>query len=334
MKNEYNIVSLDSNYLLFWNLFSKLKSRYSYISSLYCEEFYSHIKIKAADEGYAIKEFSTLLCFNDIPFFGFLGAEFKKKSHSNLSCYFMPALSLDSPDITYKQVKKVEDFIKQIIEKYNPRFSITGADCTTSSSVMHEYLLSNFNSSIKLSPVRIIDLKLSESILKRSLRKSYSSLINWGVREMEIEIFDSKNITWEVIISFYELHIKVAGRKTRSIETWKEQYKAILSGNAFCITAKLNSELVSAVLFLCSDKHSYYWSSASRRDLFDKPISHCLIWQALLKAKEMGAVVLEIGTADIPFFDSCPSDKEKSIAYFKKGFGGRLKFNLSTQNYP
>ena len=43
------------------------------------------------------------------------------------------------------------------------------------------------------STTRIIDLSLSEIDLKRTVRKSYHSLINWGLNTMNIKIHDNTN---------------------------------------------------------------------------------------------------------------------------------------------
>ena len=59
---------------------------------------------------------------------------------------------------------------------------------------------------------------------------------------------------------------------------------------------KLKEELVSAAYFLCPDKICYYGSSVSRRDLFDKPLSHAIIWEAILESKKKGAYLLNIGS--------------------------------------
>ena len=41
---------------------------------------------------------------------------------------------------------------------------------------------------------REIKLEDSEQKLKSNIRKSYLSLINWGLRELNLEVKDAKNI--------------------------------------------------------------------------------------------------------------------------------------------
>ena len=195
-----------------------------------------------------------------------------------------------------------------------------------------EFLLSQTNSRLNPLTTRIIDLRQSEDDLKRAIRKSYHSLINWGLNNMEIEIHDQSNIKWKTIENFRDLHVKEAKRETRSIDTWKKQFETISLGLAFCVTAKLNDELVSSAYFLCPDKICYYGSSASRRDLFDKPLSHAIIWKAILESKKKGDYLFNIGSTYEYKFNKLATDKEKNIAYFKEGFGGNLVLNYIIEN--
>ena len=178
--------------------------------------------------------------------------------------------------------------------------------------ILCESLLSKANYKLNPSTTRIIDLSLNEVDLKTTLRKSYHSLINWGLNKMEIAIYDNSNIRWEIIEEFRDLHMKEAKRETRSIDTWLKQYEAISKGLAFCITAKLQEELVSAAYFLCPDKICYYGSSASRRDLFDKPLSHAIIWTAILESKKKGALLFNIGSTHNLKQDELSSTEERT----------------------
>ena len=127
--------------------------------------------------------------------------------------------------------------------------------------------------------------------------------------------------------SFRKLHIKESQRETRSIRTWEKQFEAIKCGVAFCITAKLKGNLVSAAFFIISNKLCYYFSSASNRSLFEKPLNHSIIWKAILESKKRGALLFDIGATYFDENDKDLSNKEKNIVYFKEGFGGNYTFN-------
>lgn len=175
----------------------------------------------------------------------------------------------------------------------------------------------------------VIDLSKSEVTLKSNIRKSYGSLINKGIRDLSPTIIDSSSITWDKIDEFRKLHIKEAGRETRSKETWEEQFNMIKSDEAFVAFGYLDSDLVSAGLFSMSSKNVYYLASASRRDLFPKPLFHALIWKAILYSKSRGLNWFEIGEKLFPnSSDVLHSQKELSISNFKSGFGASIKVFL------
>ena len=82
--------------------------------------------------------------------------------------------------------------------------------------------------------------------------------------------------------------------------------------------------------FTHSKTNCYYQVSASRRDLFDKPMFHALMWTAILHAKKLGCRWFETGEQ---FFQNQPADrpptqKELGISEFKAGFGGQTRMFL------
>jgi len=74
--------------------------------------------------------------------------------------------------------------------------------------------------------------------------------------------------------------------------------------------------------------HCFYASSASRRDLFEKPLFHALLWKAIEYAKTLGIKIFETGAQYPKFMDKKITPKEFSIAKFKSGFGGLSKLNI------
>jgi FemAB family protein len=177
---------------------------------------------------------------------------------------------------------------------------------------------------------QFIDLSLSEEERKRSLRKSYKSLINWGNNNLDIEVLDSDNVTWDKIDAMRRLHIEVAGRETRSEKSWERQYEGIKKSEGFAVFATLDGQLVSATLFFYNMQNCSYAVAVSRRELFAKPISHALLWRAMSYAKNKGCRYFELGEQLYPNQGN-PSEKELGITKFKRGFGGSaMSKNLIT----
>ena len=69
----------------------------------------------------------------------------------------------------------------------------------------------------------------------------------------------------------------------------------VKAGDAFVVLGTNNKNLVSAGLFSHNKSNCYYWVSVSRRDLFEKPLFHAIMWKAILHAKEICCRWFEVG---------------------------------------
>ena len=170
---------------------------------------------------------------------------------------------------------------------------------------------------------QVIDLPASESELRSRVRKSYKSLINWGEKHLQLALRDCASVTSDDIEAFRLLHVEVAGRETRSRRTWELQLEMVRQKEAFLILGRFDEALVTAALFIHSPRYCYYGVSASKRELFEKPLAHVVLWKAIQHAKEIGCRWFETG--DQLFLAQTappPTTKELGISAFKKGFGG------------
>ena len=190
-------------------------------------------------------------------------------------------------------------------------------------------LLLNMGAEATPSFSQIVDLSLSEETLHKGMTKAYKWAVNWGKRNLVLSVLDRTSITMEHVEQFRMLHFVAAGRETRTRESWVLQYDMVRSGEAFCVVASMEGTLVSAALFPHSISHCFYGVSASRRDLFDKPLSHGVIWVGLLHAKKLGLRYFEMGEQLFPMAPRHnPSQKELGISFFKRAFGGESRVFL------
>lgn len=167
-----------------------------------------------------------------------------------------------------------------------------------------------------------IDLTRSEEELFMNVRKSYKSLINWGRKNLETKVFDASNMDGSVMEEFENFHIAVAGRRTRSHQSWMLQSQAVCAGKGFVVMNYLEGELVSATLVLCGLTECYYGVCVNRRDLMARklPIGHYGLYKSILLAKEKGLKVFHMGDVS----DS-PDPKLNAIVKYKRGFGNQLR---------
>jgi hypothetical protein len=173
---------------------------------------------------------------------------------------------------------------------------------------------------------QILDLSQDEDVLRRNIRKSYRSLINWGDKNLDIKVHDGST-AGTAIEEFRRLHIAVAGRETRPAESWSVQHRQIEAGQAFLITGEMDGKLVTGALFLLSSLYCYYGVGASVREMFDKPLSHAILWHSVLEAKQRGCRLYEMGEMS-DLYQAGYSEKERNIAVFKRGFGGSVHLRL------
>ncbi|MBC7427493.1 MAG: hypothetical protein H7336_02705 [Bacteriovorax sp.] len=168
-----------------------------------------------------------------------------------------------------------------------------------------------------------INLSCSYEIIRKGMRRSFRSLINWGNREMKFVRIDLNNCNYEAFDSFREFHIQVSGKETRSKQTWDLQFEMIKQGNAFLELGYLENKLVAGVLILVGQSEAFYGVAVNDRGLmFDKkPIGHAIMVKAIMHAKELGLKTFNLGKTGLEF----ANEKEEAIAKFKRGLSSEVR---------
>lgn len=172
-----------------------------------------------------------------------------------------------------------------------------------------------------------VDLALSPEEIHRRWRKSYRSLIHEGERLFDVTVHEA--VPPSPFDEFRQLHFNVAGRATRSLETWEIQEEAIRAGCGFLVTARQkDGELIGAAFYEHSRDEAVYSVAAYRRDLFDQPISHVIHNRAIQHMHTLGMKWYHIGTRAYPGDMIKPTEKELSISYFKEGLATHAFFRM------
>jgi len=162
-----------------------------------------------------------------------------------------------------------------------------------------------------------IDLSQSEELIKMNIRKSFKSLVNWGKKNLQIDIIDSNNLDKIKFNSFKDFHVKVSGRKTRSDKTWDLQYDAIRNNGAYLTLGNLNGVLVSGAYIVHGTDIAYYGVAVNDRELMAEnlPIGHSILFKSIILAKKKGLNKFIVG--DYNFVED---EKINAITKYKKGF--------------
>jgi len=168
-----------------------------------------------------------------------------------------------------------------------------------------------------------VDLSLELDAIKAHFRKSYRSLITSGARVWQVGHMTATDPPlWS---EFRKLHLQVAGRMTRSAESWDEQHRAIAAGHAFLVFLRdSDGKMVGGGFFNTTRDEGVYGVGAYDRALFDKPLGHVVQYRAIELMKGRGLRWYKIGQRPYASEQPPATEKELSIAEFKHGFATHL----------
>jgi FemAB family protein len=177
--------------------------------------------------------------------------------------------------------------------------------------------------SINLRHELFVDLSLELAEIKARFRRSYKSLVVSGMRIWKTDVMTEAN--QELWDEFRQFHLRVAGRVTRSAETWELQYQAIVDGKAFLVYLRNDSgDMVGGGFFNITRDEGVYAVGVYDRALFDKPLGHVVQYRAIEEMKMRGLRWYRIGFRPFPSEQPEPTEKEVSIGAFKQGFASHL----------
>ena len=314
----------------FWSSVQELADTLEWQSPLLMKGALLYQRQRPLDEGKKLYDHSFILLWENKPVILFIGAAVESDGKIDLLAYEVPCISIeDKSRLTTKAAKTFLKEFDRVTEEVNGSIYYRDFLIEGELSILSQQMLSR-GTHVKPGFCKTIDFRNEKATQKSNIRKSYKSLINWGLRELQPQVYDASNITWEHMNNFRQLHIREAGRETRSEESWRRQFEMVQVGEAFSVLGNWNGELVSAGFFPCSKTNCYYGVSASRRDLFEKPLFHALMWSAILHAQRLGCRWFEVG--ELLYLnhssDKPPSKKELGISEFKAGFGGETRILL------
>lgn len=315
----------------FYSYYQTLSLMMEWTPSPYSKEGMGYLLHRISKEkNITIDDQSFILIVDKNPVACFIGIKITKNNKTNLYAYEYPCIALvDQNVITKKQIKFFISKVGRIIDDIDGVFYYKDFLYKGHISPLSKYLLTQGESpDLKFSS--FLDLRKDEGWIKKNIRKSYKSLISRGIEKLEPKVFDSSNISWELLNEFRLLHIHESGQETMSLECWNNRLEMINKGSAFLILGKMDKKTVTAGFFTINNSHCYYGSSASQRALFQEPLFHSVMWLAILYAKNKGCHWFEVGSKLYPY--SIDSDnitkKEIDISKFKSGFGGSDKIFL------
>ena len=177
----------------------------------------------------------------------------------------------------------------------------------------------------------IVDLRISKEELWQNIRKSYKSLINAALKSrdgLELCIYNSENITYDIFEHYRMLHEKCSGRVTRPKATFDIQYDLVKNDQAILVFLKKNNLIVGASYFSHYGKTAIYFSGADDPDFSELAIHHPILWTAMQYYKDLGIEFMSFsspaGFNEIDGFMDLYTKKQVNIANFKRGMGANM----------
>ena len=171
---------------------------------------------------------------------------------------------------------------------------------------------------------QIINLSNDLNQIQNDMRKAHRYDIHRAEKVFEVNIFDKNNINKEIFNQYRFLHHKTAGRVTRSLITFDMMYEWILKGNAILCGILYKGKYVGFSLINIYKDGAFYSSASDDPEVETSiPISHVMQWKIINWLKKNGFRIYEIGLQQFTFqLYDFPSEKDKTISFFKRGFGG------------
>lgn len=170
------------------------------------------------------------------------------------------------------------------------------------------------------------DLRPPLPEIRSGFRKSYKSLINAGLRTWQVQCMDAHNADDVVWAEVKQLHLEVAGRRTRGDDSWDLQLQIIREGWGFVVLLRdpADNRLVGAGLFQHTRDEGVYCVGVYDRSLFDRPLGHVVQQVAVERLKSLGVSWYRVGERSYVQDRPAPTAKQLAISDFKQGFASHL----------
>jgi hypothetical protein len=154
---------------------------------------------------------------------------------------------------------------------------------------------------------QVIDLRTHKW---SDIRKSYRGLINKAKRSYSIDEYDETGMRM-----FKELHIAANGGQPRNDATYAIQEEWIMKDIGILVLCSDWPNCYAGAYWIVYNGCAYFASGPN----IQGDLQHAVIWKSLHLLRERGVVFVEMGQVD------GISEKEKSIGFFKSGWGGELR---------
>jgi hypothetical protein len=244
----------------------------------------------------------------------------KVNENNYLNFYTQPIeIFIKNPDDPLLKKEIINYFLK-LFKKHNIKDKIFKIKYNSSN-------LDNLNKKIFIKKIFDVYIDLRQEIdeISKNFKQSIRTILKKNYDDLKYEIIDSKNYSTNDIIEMRDLHIKISGKETRSIETWLINEEMIKDGNAFLVKITRQGKPISFSFFYLNKTTCIYFSSCSFREYFTtyKNLTHKSIFYAIKYAKEHSCKNIYLGFDEKPIElerENSPSNLKTFIKNFSKEY--------------
>ena len=173
---------------------------------------------------------------------------------------------------------------------------------------------------------QVLDLRVGAEALRRGMSKGHRAAVKRGTARFAVDVLSGADATHASLHDFRALHEAAAGRQTRPPETYDRMAEWAQHGDALLVIARDGDTIVGGSYLSVFNRRAYYSSAAMDRSLSHQPVGHALQWAAIEWLIAHGVETYELGLQQFgPLLHDVPTDKERAISRFKRGFGGVLR---------
>jgi hypothetical protein len=173
---------------------------------------------------------------------------------------------------------------------------------------------------------QVLELGPGIESLRRGMSKGHRAAVKRGTASLDVEVLTGTAMTREAMDAYRELHARAAGRVTQPLGAFELMEGWARDGVALLALARRDGRPVGGSYVNVFGAGAYYSQAAIDPDLRSEPVGHAIQSALLAWLVEHDVERYELGLQQFgPLLHDVPSDKERNIARFKRGFGGETR---------
>lgn len=284
----------------------------------------------AIPQSAATRRQDLILSLGDMPIAALCGTWTESEGHSSFE-YFGSHARLELRSDIDSQILDGR-LQKQIVKRLTDQFRNSAASIEFEQDRNHSMVFPGlFERSISHSVYfeASIDPSLGPKHIDSSMASGHRESVKKGLEKLQDVEVHYGSMSPDLIDQVRQLHLDMAGKVTRSLESWEKMRESVISRQALMVTAKQNQRLIGATFSWFGSAAALYGTGVYDRYSFSEtPISHPLIRKSLHFLGKEGCNRYIVGQG----FDFSSDSKLRNLAAFKRGFADSItlvhKLNL------